>query len=254
MQGSMEGGFMGRTHKLVDGCYSFWQGGVFMLLQKTLGGPELNKYFRLDVVNNFIIKPNVTDTTILNKIQNETKNQLDQIKSREMKRLDLIADKYDIKDKEIIKELLNTSLNELSSEDSEEEEEEELDLNFELLKKQIEQSKIQIESAEMAMYKIIKKEDINKIKEINYPILYDVTSLQAWILMCCQNKVDGGFRDQPDDTVDLYHTCYCLSGLALAQAYSGTVVGPLESNLLCEVDPFINIVSKKLNQAMNYFK
>ncbi|KAG2493909.1 hypothetical protein HYH03_007845 [Edaphochlamys debaryana] len=31
-QGAMEGGFNGRTNKLVDGCYSFWQGGVFPLL------------------------------------------------------------------------------------------------------------------------------------------------------------------------------------------------------------------------------
>ncbi|GLC33996.1 hypothetical protein PLESTM_000142300 [Pleodorina starrii] len=31
-QGSMEGGFNGRTNKLVDGCYSFWQGGIFPLL------------------------------------------------------------------------------------------------------------------------------------------------------------------------------------------------------------------------------
>ncbi|KAK6913135.1 PFTB repeat [Dillenia turbinata] len=30
----MEGGFQGRTNKLVDGCYSFWQGGVFALLQR----------------------------------------------------------------------------------------------------------------------------------------------------------------------------------------------------------------------------
>ena len=28
----MEGGFRGRTNKLVDGCYSFWQGGLFPLL------------------------------------------------------------------------------------------------------------------------------------------------------------------------------------------------------------------------------
>ena len=26
----LEGGFQGRTNKLVDGCYSFWQGGVFL--------------------------------------------------------------------------------------------------------------------------------------------------------------------------------------------------------------------------------
>jgi hypothetical protein len=35
-QGSAEGGFNGRTNKLVDGCYSFWQGGVFPLLQQLL--------------------------------------------------------------------------------------------------------------------------------------------------------------------------------------------------------------------------
>lgn len=27
-----EGGFQGRTNKLVDGCYSFWQGAIFPLL------------------------------------------------------------------------------------------------------------------------------------------------------------------------------------------------------------------------------
>ncbi|KAH9330821.1 hypothetical protein KI387_002929, partial [Taxus chinensis] len=33
-QGRVEGGFQGRTNKLVDGCYSFWQGGVFSLIQR----------------------------------------------------------------------------------------------------------------------------------------------------------------------------------------------------------------------------
>ena len=31
-QGAVEGGFAGRTNKLVDGCYSFWQGGAFPVL------------------------------------------------------------------------------------------------------------------------------------------------------------------------------------------------------------------------------
>ncbi|EOY02378.1 Prenyltransferase family protein isoform 2 [Theobroma cacao] len=30
----VEAGFQGRTNKLVDGCYSFWQGGVFALLKR----------------------------------------------------------------------------------------------------------------------------------------------------------------------------------------------------------------------------
>ena len=32
----LEGGFQGRTNKLVDGCYSFWQGGIFPLLHKLI--------------------------------------------------------------------------------------------------------------------------------------------------------------------------------------------------------------------------
>lgn len=35
-QMKVEGGFQGRTNKLVDGCYSFWQGGIFPLLQQLL--------------------------------------------------------------------------------------------------------------------------------------------------------------------------------------------------------------------------
>ena len=33
-----EGGFQGRTHKLVDGCYSFWQGAVPALLKQASDG------------------------------------------------------------------------------------------------------------------------------------------------------------------------------------------------------------------------
>lgn len=37
----VEGGFQGRTNKLVDGCYSFWQGGVFPLIQRLRQNVEL---------------------------------------------------------------------------------------------------------------------------------------------------------------------------------------------------------------------
>ncbi|KAL0556852.1 hypothetical protein IC582_005369 [Cucumis melo] len=33
-QAGLECGFQGRTNKLVDGCYSFWQGGVCSLLKR----------------------------------------------------------------------------------------------------------------------------------------------------------------------------------------------------------------------------
>lgn len=33
---ALEGGFQGRTNKLVDGCYSFWIGSVFALIEAEL--------------------------------------------------------------------------------------------------------------------------------------------------------------------------------------------------------------------------
>lgn len=35
-----EGGFSGRTNKLVDGCYSHWVGGCWPLIEASLNGPE----------------------------------------------------------------------------------------------------------------------------------------------------------------------------------------------------------------------
>jgi protein farnesyltransferase subunit beta len=33
---TFEGGFQGRTNKLVDGCYSFWVGALLPLIQAVL--------------------------------------------------------------------------------------------------------------------------------------------------------------------------------------------------------------------------
>jgi len=45
--------------------------------------------------------------------------------------------------------------------------------------------------------------------------LFDREALQEYILICSQTK--KGFRDKPGKSPDYYHTCYCLSGLSLAQ-------------------------------------
>ena len=41
-QQSLEGGFAGRTNKLVDGCYSFWQGGAFPIVHAILSKSKMN--------------------------------------------------------------------------------------------------------------------------------------------------------------------------------------------------------------------
>lgn len=43
-QMAFEGGFSGRTNKLVDGCYSYWVGGTFPLLQRALGRTDKDGY------------------------------------------------------------------------------------------------------------------------------------------------------------------------------------------------------------------
>lgn len=42
-QMSLEGGFQGRTNKLVDGCYAFWMGGIFPIINKMVESLEGDK-------------------------------------------------------------------------------------------------------------------------------------------------------------------------------------------------------------------
>ena len=70
--------------------------------------------------------------------------------------------------------------------------------------------------------------------------------------MCACYQLKGGLRDKPGKPVDYYHTCYCLSGLAISQHSSGVVLGP-ESNLLCRVDPLCNVLEDRLQETLDYF-
>jgi len=51
---------------------------------------------------------------------------------------------------------------------------------------------------------------------LSYALLFDKPMLQRYILLCAQD-VNGGLRDKPSKPRDFYHSCYNLSGLALAQ-------------------------------------
>lgn len=80
---------------------------------------------------------------------------------------------------------------------------------------------------------------------------FDTEALQLWLLHCCQGN-RGGLRDKPGKAVDYYHTCYCLSGLTAAQHHSGIVVGPLQ-NVLCEPDLLCNVVKPQVAKARTFF-
>lgn len=130
----LEGGFQGRTNKLVDGCYSFWQGGVFPLVHNTL---------------------------------------------------------------------LTEGSNSLSSHDW----------------------------------------------------MCEQKALQEYILISCQSRF-GGLIDKPGKSPDYYHTCYCLSGLSIAQHSpdsSVTNVGD-HNNLLVATHPVYNISVDSVVETNKYFK
>ncbi|TMW84471.1 hypothetical protein EJD97_025160 [Solanum chilense] len=92
--------------------------------------------------------------------------------------------------------------------------------------------------------------------------LFDSMYLQQYVLLCSQIEV-GGFRDKPGKGRDYYHTCYCLSGLSIAQ-YSWTdeadspplprdVFGPYSKCLLEQVHPLFNVVLDRYYEAREYF-
>lgn len=47
----------------------------------------------------------------------------------------------------------------------------------------------------------------------------NMPALRRYILCACQDHKRGGLRDKPGKPADLYHTCYCLSGLWLTEHY-----------------------------------
>ncbi|ESO00544.1 hypothetical protein HELRODRAFT_185749 [Helobdella robusta] len=136
-QMSYEGGFQGRTNKLVDGCYSFWQGGIFPIL-----------------------------------------------------------------------------------------------------------------------HTILTKQGDNALSYEGW--MFHQKALQEYLLICCQHA-SGGLVDKPEKARDYYHTCYCLSGLSIAQHFtegklsSETVVGN-KSNKIGRTHPLFNITITAVDKAHEYFK
>lgn len=76
--------------------------------------------------------------------------------------------------------------------------------------------------------------------------VFNSVGLQMWLLLACQEP--SGLRDKPGKSPDFYHTCYCLSGLAVAQQCSGRVLGEA-GNAVRETDVCVNVLPEKLASA-----
>ncbi|XP_028596132.2 protein farnesyltransferase subunit beta isoform X2 [Podarcis muralis] len=87
--------------------------------------------------------------------------------------------------------------------------------------------------------------------------MFDQEALQEYILLCCQCPA-GGLLDKPGKFRDFYHTCYCLSGLSIAQHFGSgdllhEVVLGVPENRLQPTHPVYNISPDKVVQAVMHF-
>ncbi|XP_033734614.1 protein farnesyltransferase subunit beta-like [Pecten maximus] len=87
--------------------------------------------------------------------------------------------------------------------------------------------------------------------------MFDHEALQEYILVCCQHQ-GGGLIDKPGKSRDYYHTCYCLSGLAVSQHFAGGKLAHLhtvgsQDNELKPTHPVFNIGVDAVAHANMYF-
>ncbi|XP_030070952.1 protein farnesyltransferase subunit beta [Microcaecilia unicolor] len=87
--------------------------------------------------------------------------------------------------------------------------------------------------------------------------MFHQQALQEYILTCCQSPA-GGLLDKPGKARDFYHTCYCLSGLSVAQHYGSgdilhEVILGVPENRLQPTHPVYNIGPDKVIRAVMHF-
>lgn len=88
-------------------------------------------------------------------------------------------------------------------------------------------------------------------------MLLDRVRLQSYLLACCQAP-DGGLRDKPGKGRDLYHTCYALGGLAVAQHDRRGGLVPAYvlgggANAVAATHPLFNLRPERVDAMRAYF-
>jgi protein farnesyltransferase subunit beta len=81
---------------------------------------------------------------------------------------------------------------------------------------------------------------------------FDHFALQRYVLLCGQSMT-GGLRDKPGKGADLYHTCYCISGLSLGQWAVGGGQETLAVNRLRAINPIFNLPVDDAERGLEWF-
>eukprot|EP01041_Mallomonas_annulata_P004546 gene4546-9019_t len=235
----LEGGFQGRTNKLVDSCYSYWQGAAFVLLDMATHRAEDtaditaacgnsshhiesdSRVINFDIIHNNGPSPiSSTSSTFGNEMkkQQQQQQQLQLGQQQDGNGNDNVDDVDHV----------------------EEEEEEGL-----------------VEDLDPSMSMLVASDGSGAMS-------CNQMALQRYLLHCAQ-QMEGGMRDKPGKSRDFYHSCYALSGLSLAQHYNerGVVAGDQHvlphvygdvGNIIKRTSAVYNIGPDKLICAIKYFQ
>ncbi|KAG6741675.1 hypothetical protein POTOM_054952 [Populus tomentosa] len=240
----VECGFQGRANKLVDGCYSFWQGGVLALLQRIdlVTGERLSLFDSGEEDSTGNSTSEGEDTDGISSMAEETchfKNGEQQDAS--------------------------CSVNYTSSSHTQSLGNVEMEPLFHSLALQqyiLLCSQVEIEKLFLFIDDPIKsrEEFVDCLKLSGYVLLHG--HLWQRKIVLSGELENGGFRDKPGKPRDFYHTCYCLSGLSVCQhscskdydspSVPGQVLGPY-SNLLEPIHPLYNVVLKQYREVREFF-
>lgn len=279
MQGVFEGGFMGRTCKLVDGCYSFWQGGLVSMLKENVEVQNFSKFDsqdspRMKAISDVkelhdIVEALDGEAAFLSslkskppgeamhsrmvKLQRLLDDALNESMQKEKNYKDAVSDVSTRND--IILGLQTDALVSLKKAH-------EIQLKLQTLKKEYSRLSFNSSTMESLLEDIVlgKNSPFSFILDGEQGMhfltrekkLYNSVALQIWLLLCCQApKGRGGLRDKPGKRPDYYHTCYCLSGLTAAQRDSLCIGG--RRNLLHRTNPLCNVIEEKVTAARDFF-
>lgn len=217
-----EGGFCGRSNKLVDSCYSFWQGAIFPMIHAHLS----------DI--------NHTPSSICAYMQQHQDN-LERFERSKRQRDPTLSERAE--------ENASSSETALNSSESK---------GGKGSTRRCSPSN-QDEAPVSRNADESRQERKARGANLDHYLsgwLFDCCALQNYVLDCCQ-ATDGLLKDKPGVEADIYHTCYALSGLSISQHQpDGSVidVGSQSINLLAQTHPLFNLNQQSLENCFMYFR
>lgn len=212
-----EGGFCGRSNKLVDSCYSFWQGAIFPMIHSYLEEmahvPNSMCAYIKEAQGEIGTSPSLHNVSRFRDLYKGYTDSVTGLKGEESAK--------ETRDRPATRSFTSNSSKQHPASGPEDGQE----------------SKLELE------------------RQLN-SWMFDCFALQNYVLNSCQAK-GGLLKDKPGVEADIYHTCYALSGLSISQHQPDNSlldIGSRPINLLCSTHPLFNLNRSSLDQCFMYFR